>query len=118
MTYRHYRNEDYEQVKSMCKEHNLAFPADRSLLFVAEHEAKIKGVCGLENWTMIQPFISENPMAAVNLARMIEGVILVNNFHTAWSIVSRGDTKHLSQLQKDGWVIAEDDRIILKKHFE
>lgn len=118
--YRNYNHEkDYEKVKELCSKHSLAFPYNNKHLIVAENEqGQIVGVGGIRIDFVFNPLIAENnPLVANNIGRMIEGVAIVNGIKRLRAEVDSDNVKHIQQLEKDGYEIVENNKIILEKIF-
>jgi hypothetical protein len=65
----------------------------------------------------IEPLIADNPILANNLGRMIEGIIIQTGISVICASVPRENVKHTNQLEKDGFVIVENNHIKLEKKY-
>lgn len=111
-------NGDYNKVSDYCKKHNIAFPSRNSVLLVSLNEqGETNGLVGLKPQFSVEPLIADNPILANNLGRMIEGVIINEGIKIITASVPRENVKHINQLEKDGFVIVENNHIILEKKY-
>jgi len=109
---------DYKGVKNYCSNHGIAFPDRNSILIVSfNDQGNVNGLVGLEPSIAIEPLIADNPILANNLGRMIEGIIIQQGINIIKASVPRENVKHIKQLEKDGFVITEDNHIILEKKY-
>lgn len=110
--------DDFEEVKNYCYKHKVAFP-DRNLILLVSFndQGKVNGLAGLKQELHFEPLISENPMVANNLGRMVEGIILDRGFSIITATVPRENIKHIEQLESEGFVIRDNNLIILEKKY-
>lgn len=115
ISYRKAEKKDFEKIYSLCIENNIAFSGN-NLLFLAENEqGEIIGICGLKQEWRVEPLIAENPLVGNNLVKMIEGAALANGINVLKANVESSNEKHIKQLEKFGFVIVENSKIILEK---
>lgn len=115
MTYRNALTTDYDKIKEYCSEHEINIPNESAAIFIAEHEGEIKGIVGLKKVYSIEPLISDSSVIANNLYRMIDGVIKSNNVKRVRAIVGKENKKFLGVLDKEDFLIIEDDKLILER---
>jgi len=109
---------DYSNVKTYCQNHGIAFPDRNSILIVSlNDQGVVNGLVGLKPQFSVEPLIADNPILANNLGRMIEGVIINEGIKIITASVPRENVKHINQLEKDGFVIVENNHIILEKKY-
>jgi hypothetical protein len=116
MNYRLYIADDEEAVRQLCEDNLIAFPSENNLLFVAEDKGEIIGICGAKTDYRIEPLIATNPIAANNLARMVEGALLATGVKRTIAFVNSDNVKHIEQLVKAGYEIIENKTILEKHH--
>lgn len=122
-----YKHEtDFQAVKNYCYKHNIAFP-DRNLTLIVSIETireglepdkfVVNGLVGLKSEVYVEPLIADNPILANNLGRMIEGIVIQTGIAVICASVPRENVKHINQLEKDGFVIIDDNHIKLEKKY-
>jgi len=114
---RPYRDADEEKVRGYLQRYKTAFPKTGKMLVDFNEQGEVIGVAGLKTETFVEPLIAENPISAVSLARMIEGVALGNGVITIRAAVPGENGKHINQLEKDGYVILDKNITILEKNY-
>jgi len=119
MMIRLYKHEtDFETVKNYCFNHGIAFPDRNSTLIVSfNDQGNVNGLVGLKSEVYIEPLIADSPILANNLGRMIEGIVIQTGISVICASVPRENVKHVNQLEKDGFVIIDDNHIKLEKKY-
>jgi len=67
MKVRSYISSDEDQIQELAKKHDIAVPEYGELLVAEDNDGKIVGIINLRTVIMIEPFISDNPMATEKL---------------------------------------------------
>lgn len=109
---------DFKAVKNYCSKHDIAFPVRNEVLIVSfNDQGEINGLVGLKPVVFVEPLIADNPILANNLGRMVEGIIIQQGITVISASVPRENVKHIAQLEKDGFVIVENNHIKLEKKY-
>lgn len=110
--------EDYEGVKNYCSKHGIAFPDRNSILIVSlNDQGEVNGLVGLKEEVYVEPLMADNPILANKLGRMVEGIIIQQGIKIIKASVPRENVKHINQLEKEGFVIIDNNHTILEKSY-
>jgi hypothetical protein len=118
MIRRYSHEEDYQAVKNYCYKHGIAFPDRNSILLVSFNDGGlVNGLVGLKPVIFVEPLVADNPILANNLGRMVEGIIIQQGIKVISASVPRENVKHIAQLEKEGFVIIDNNHTILEKSY-
>ena len=112
-----YQKEDEEKVRKYCNQYNKKFPT-KGILFVAfDGQGEVRGICGLKKEYFIEPLIAEDPMTAFTLGKMAEGLLVGEGEVTVRATVPGKLEKHINQLEKEGFVILDENITLMEKYY-
>jgi N-acetylglutamate synthase-like GNAT family acetyltransferase len=115
MEYRIATQNDVQGIQELCDKYGIAFPHRNEITFVAEHEGKIIGICGIQKRIFIEPLIAENPIAGLKLSNMVEGVLRFNGVKDVFGIVDDINEKHKGHLVKEGFGVIGENQTLFHK---
>ena len=112
MRYRWFEEKDGESIKFLCDKNQIALPHPESSILVAEDEGQIEGFAGLVNLTFLEPLISDNPIAAVKLFDLIQGILINQKIKNLYCYC---DPDKRELFEKAGFSVFQENKILMKK---
>ena len=112
MRYRWMEIKDGESIKFLCDKNQIALPHPESSILVAEDEGEIEGFAGLVNLTFLEPLISDNPLVAVKLFDLIQGILINQKIKSLYCYCS--DDK-VELFKKAGFEIFQEKKVLMRK---
>jgi hypothetical protein len=68
---------DKKKIDTFLEKHGMSI-SDKAVSLIAEYNGEIKAVLGIRNVAFIEPLVSENPIAGLNLVMSAEQIIKDN----------------------------------------
>lgn len=100
-----------DNITAFLEKHGMSI-SDETVPFIAEQDGEIKAVVGIRNVAFIEPLVSENPMAGLNLALMTEQIIKENGQGIIRIICNKDKEKLFSRF---GFVKQFENQIVMEK---
>lgn len=116
MIYRSATTDDINAVKELCLNHGINPPDNGSaVIFVAESDDALQGVCGVKVNVQIEPLIANTPFVAQILAERAMGFITAISKGPIVVLVKEENEEWISALEKYGFVVTDKNMVVLKK---